>query len=86
MPVIEFNEATKQYHVYKARTVEWDKGKWAHDFNGLCPHVGVSEFGPVQDCSGHFIFGENAINDAFDKMTELWVEWKAAGFKGVVHA
>ncbi len=85
MPIIEFDFTTKQYHVYVAKTVEWGNGKHANSFNHMVPFTGIAISGGL-DTAAHFIFGENAFNEALEKMTELWANWRASNFGGVDHA
>lgn len=85
MPIIEFNETTKTFTVYSAKTVEWGQLKRGNSFNGILPCVGASE-SSQPDSDQIFTFDDSDEKLAFAKMAELWAEWAAANFNNVTHA
>ena len=85
MPIIEFDHIRKQYHVYVAKTIEWGIGKHSNSYNHAAPFVGIAENGGL-DAAHYFVFREQEMDKALEKMAELWAEWKKSNFEGVVHA
>lgn len=85
MPIIEYFHNEKIYRVSVALTVEWGTQTYTRHNSAYAPFVG---YGEDYKChtSNVFEYPVEKQNEAFEKMAQLWNNWKNAGFPAVDHA